>query len=385
MTARPTPDPTRPFVCSNCSRPYASEGFPFRCPVCGGLYDFVSPLIYAPEDGAPRRGLARFRCSLPLPPGGPWVSLGEGGTPLVRGEVKGKPVYFKCEQLNPTGSFKDRGAAVLVSALAAARVGAVVEDSSGNAGAALAAYCARAGIRARIFTPAQASGPKVAQMEALGAEVVRVDGARSAVGEAVLQEVQGDVVYASHAFLPHVLAGMATVAFELVEQLGEAPGAVVMPVGQGSLVLGLQRGFEALRAAGKVGRMPMLVGVQALACAPLWAVHVGGADGLRSVSEGQTMAEGIRILRPLRGDCVLAAVENTGGMLVAVEERAIVEGRDALARQGFYVEPTSAVVHPALLEKLDALRDPVVAVLTGSGYKTAARARGGVARETGGR
>lgn len=376
-------DPSRPFVCSNCSRPYPDSGFPFRCPVCGGLYDFASPVVQVPEGEARSgRGLGRFRSTFPLPPEGPWVSLGEGGTPLVQAEVRGRPVYFKCEHLNPSGSFKDRGAAVLVSALVAVGVRAVVEDSSGNAGASLAAYCARAGIRARIFTPSYASGPKVAQMEAYGAEVVRVEGTRSTVSEAVLREVHGEVVYASHAYLPHGIAGMATVAFELVEQLDRAPGAIVLPVGQGSLLLGLERGFEALRAAGRVDRVPMLVGVQALACAPLYAVHVAGADGLRWVREGETMAEGIRTLRPLRGDLVLRAVERTGGTFVAVEERAIAEGRDALARRGFYVEPTSAVVYPALVEKVEALPPPVVAVLTGSGFKSGMGTHGEAAGET---
>lgn len=366
-------NPSAPFLCTNCYRPYPAEGFPHCCPVCGGLFDFASPLSHVPEGEArPGRGLARFRSTFPLPPASPWVSLGEGGTPLVLAEVCGKPVYFKCEHLNPTGSFKDRGSAVLVSALAAAGVREVVEDSSGNAGASLAAYCARAGIRARIFTPAYASGPKVAQMEAYGAEVVRVEGTRLAVSEAVVHQVRPGVVYASHAHLPHGIAGMATVAFELFEELGQAPGAVMLPVGQGSLLLGLARGFEALRAMGRVERVPMLVGVQALACAPLYAVHVAAADGLRWVGEGETVAEGIRILRPLRGDRVLQAVEKSGGTFVAVDEEAILKGRDALARQGLYVEPTSAVVYPALVEKVEALPPPVVAVLTGSGLKSAA-------------
>ncbi len=382
MMAVAAPDPSRPFVCSNCSRRFPTSGFPHCCPRCGGLYDFASPLVYVPEgEASPVRDLARFRSTFPLPAGAPWISLGEGGTPLILAEVCGKPVYFKCEYLNPTGSFKDRGTAVLVSALAAAGVRSVVEDSSGNAGASLAAYCARAGIRARVFTPAYASGPKVAQMEAYGAEVVRIEGTRSAVSEAVLREVGGGVVYASHAYLPHGIAAMATVAFELVEQLGQAPGAVVVPVGQGSLVLGLKRGFEALQAAGKVERVPTLVGVQALACAPLYAVHAAGADGLRWVREGETMAEGIRTLRPLRGDRVLEAVESTGGTFVAVEESEIAEGRDALARRGLYVEPTSAVVYAALAQKVAGLPAPVVAVLTGSGFKSSAGVSGRAAGE----
>jgi threonine synthase len=165
------------------------------------------------------------------------------------------------------------------------------------------------------------------------------------------------------------MAGMATAAFEIVEQLGEAPGSVVVPVGQGTLLLGLARGFEALRSAGAIARTPQFIGVQAQACAPLWAVARAGSAGLGFVREGETVAEGIRILHPLRGDQLLQVVDASGGTWVAVPEEAIVEGQAQLAKLGFFVEPTSAVVWPAITATEGGLRRPIVAVLTGSGYK----------------
>jgi threonine synthase len=297
------------------------------------------------------------------------ITLGEGGTPLVADRINGREVYFKCEYLNPTGSFKDRGTAVLVSGLKALGVEEAVEDSSGNAGASFAAYAARAGIRARIFVPDYASGPKRAQIEIYGAELVRISGSRSETTAAVLREADSGAVYASHAYLPQILAGMATVAFELVEALGTAPGALILPIGQGTLLLGASMGFQALIEAGQIEAMPKLIGVQAQACAPLWMVHTSGSAGLEMLQEGETLAEGIRILRPLRGDAVLRAVESSGGIIVAIEEADIVRGLDALARRGFLVEPTSAVVWSALESLLDDLPDPVVVALTGSGFK----------------
>jgi len=255
-----------------------------------------------------------------------------------------------------------------VSALAAVGIEGAVEDSSGNAGSSFAAYAARTGIKAQVFVPAYASGPKQAQIKAYGAEVVRIKGPRSAAAQAVLRAAEGGVVYASHVYLPHGLAGMATVAFEIVEQLGRSPGAVVLPVGHGSLLLGIFRGFQAMVEAGVIEDTPPLVGVQARACAPIWAAHTAGPLGL--VTEGETVAEGIRILHPLRRDAVLAAVGASGGRMVAVDEEAIIEGRNALSRRGFFVEPTSAVVWPALLYTLEELQDPVVVVLTGSGLKS---------------
>lgn len=363
-----------PFRCTGCGRPYPDDRLPYCCPACGGVYDYGVPLEAPPaaEPGA-RRGLARFTASFPFPLTDPLISLGEGGTPLLPVDIGDRVLHFKCEHLNPTGSYKDRGTAVLVSALAAAGVTQAVEDSSGNAGASFAAYAARAGMPARVFVPAGASGPKRAQIEAYGAELVAVAGPRSNAAAAVRREAEAGAVYASHAYLAHGLAGVATLAYELVEQLGEAPGAVVVPVGHGGLLVGIQRGFEALLRAGRIERLPRLVGVQARACAPVWAVYTSGSSGLALVQEGETRAEGIRVRFPLRGDAVLAAVESSGGSMLSVGEEELVRACELLARTGFNVEPTSAVVWPAALEMRHDLPDPLVLVLTGSGFKTAAQ------------
>ncbi len=176
-------------------------------------------------------------------------------------------------------------------------------------------------------------------------------------------------MYASHAYLPQVLAGYATLAYELYVQMGRAPGAVIVPAGQGNLLLAVARGFLALKAAGLIERMPIMVGVQALACAPLWALFRYGAAGLGWVAEGETLAEGVRVRFPLRGDAVMQMLAEQDGLLVAVDEPAILPGRDQLARLGFYVEPTSAIVWNALEQVAADLPDPVAVVLTGSGLK----------------
>ena len=369
------PDQTHwpwPFICTNCRKPYPDAGLPYRCPHCGGVFDFAEDLhLEATQFVArPAEGICRFKSSFPIPPSAELISLGEGNTPLVHERFNDRDLYFKLEGCNPTGSFKDRGSAVLVSSLAAAGVKIAIEDSSGNAGASFAAYAARAGIQARIFVPDYASGPKRAQMEAYGAEVVRILGPRSAVTEAALRAVEEGVVYASHANLPHGLAGMATLAYELYEAFDDLPEAIVVPVGQGTLLLGLSRGFRALREASMIERLPKLVGVQAMACAPLWAVFASGAVGLGWVSEGVTQAEGIRILHPLRGDAVLQAIEESGGWVEAVEEEAISAARNALGARGLYVEPTSAVVWAALEPVLSNTSGSIAFVLTGSGLKS---------------
>jgi threonine synthase len=359
------------ILCTNCRRPYPEQGAVFRCQTCTGLFDYAAPPgfdLARLEAGEPR--MWRYRHTFGLPLEAPRVSLGEGDTPLVWAEAFGREIAFKLEYLNPTGSFKDRGSAVLVSFLRSRGVQSAVEDSSGNAGASFAAYAARAGMEATVFVPAYASGPKRNQIEAFGAKVVLVEGSRSKTSEAVLKAVQDGEVYASHGYMPHGLAGYATIAYEIFSDLGGLPGAVLAPVGQGNLLLSIGRGFLALKEAGLTAGMPKLVGVQALACAPIWALYQYGPAGLGMVVEGETMAEGIRVRHPLRGDAVLQIVAASDGALLAVDEQEILAGQERLAKLGFYVEPTSAIVWGALEQVIDELPDPIVVVLTGSGLKT---------------
>lgn len=357
--------------CSNCSDEYPAHGAPYRCPRCGGVYDYSAPFVYDPTavDSA-QPGIWRYRHAFALPDNAPVLTLGEGNTPLVWSKVFGRRIGFKCEFLNPTASFKDRGTATLLSFLLSRGVTSAVEDSSGNAGASFAAYAARAGIQARVFIPDATSGAKRAQIEMYGAEIVPILGPRSNAAAAAQRVADQGVIYASHAYLPFNLPGYATLAYELTAELGDAPGSLVLPVGQGGLLLGVARGFQSLLQAGVVSRMPQLIGVQARACAPLWAVFTYGAAGLSWVAEAPTLAQGISVRFPVRGDTVVQTVTATGGFFVAVDEAEIVSGRLALAQMGFYVEPTSAVVWGALAQAATALPDPVVVVLTGSGFKS---------------
>lgn len=358
-------------ACTNCGSPYPEEGVPYRCAICTGLFDFVEVPAYnaAAVDGA-QLGIWRHRHTFNLPASISPVYLGEGDTPLIWGSVDGRRIAFKLETLNPTGSFKDRGSALLAAFLQARGIQEALEDSSGNAGASFAAYAARAGIRSKIFAPASASGPKRYQIEAYGATLVPVPGPRSNAAEAVRAAVGKGGVYASHAFLPFTLPGYATVAYEIVFQLNSPPGAVIVPAGHGNFLLGVIRGFTALVRGGLLAQLPQFIGVQARACAPLWALASFGAEGLASVSEGDTLAEGIRVRFPARGEAVIQAVRSSGGFFIAIDEEEILPARDLLANQGMHVEPTSAVVAAALHQAGDRIPDPVVAILTGAGLKS---------------
>jgi threonine synthase len=356
--------------CSSCHHKLSLGETSYRCPICGGTLNYAEPFKFDAslvDDAMP--GIWRYSHTFGLPDDVEPISLGEGNSPLVWDLVDGKQVAFKLDYLNPTGSYKDRGTTVLISYLAWLGVDSAVEDSSGNAGASFAAYTSRSGIRGKVFVPSYASGPKRAQIEAYGGELIPVPGPRSKASEAVVEEADQGAIYASHVYQPYVLPGYATVVYEIIAQLGVVPGSVIAPVGQGSFLLGMARGFEAVRIAGLESKITQLVGIQSRACAPLWAITNLGVSALDGIEEGETVAEGIRIRQPLRGEDVVEAIRSSNGFLAAVKEQDILPARDELASRGFYVEPTSAVVWPALMDHLDELNDPIVVVLTGSGLK----------------
>ena len=267
------------------------------------------------------RSLWRYREALPIPDEADLVTLGEGMTPLIPLDAAADSGHYaKLDYLCPTGSYKDRGASVLLTHLKGLGVEEVVEDSSGNAGAAIAAYSARAGIRCTIYCPASTSKGKLAQIAAYGAELKLVEGNRMATTEAV-KDAAKNVCYASHNWHPFFLEGTKTLAFEIVEQLGgDVPAHVICPVGFGSIYLGLFIGFRALCEAGVIECVPRLLGVQAAACCPIYNAYRDMEHG-----EGQALAlrDSVR-----RGEGQALALRNS----VRRDEEQTLAPRDSVRR-----------------------------------------------------
>ncbi len=349
-------------VCTVCGRTWPLVELRWECS-CGGLLDLVGPL--ADPFGRPSPSSPVERYAAALPPGAGSVDLGMVTTTLA--EVR-PGVYVKADYEQPTGSFKDRGAAVMIGTAASRGVHSVVLDSSGNAGKAAAAHAARAGLACTVYVPAGTAAEKVAAMARYGATVVEVPGGREAAAVAARAEVGGHSRwYASHVHQPLFHHGIKTLAFELYEQLPDlaSPGAtVVVPVGNGTLVLGLWLGFGELVALGRLRRRPALAAVQAERCAPL--------AGRRPASE-PTAAAGIAIQSPPRAAQIRAAVLASGGRLLVAGEEPILAAQAELAELGFDVEPTGAVAWAGVglfgplgpLGGVPAGPGPVVAVLTG--------------------
>jgi threonine synthase len=274
----------------------------------------------------------------------------------------------KLDYLLPTGSFKDRGAAVLASCALEAGVANAVADSSGNAGASLAAYFASAGVPLTVFVPQGSSSPKVGQARRYGADVVEVDGGRAAATSAAREFARTrGAYYASHAQSPFFLAGTRTLAYELAEQLGPDLPTVVTPLGAGTIVLGLYQGFSVLLERGVIEAMPRLVGVQAAACAPLAEAFAAGRGTVdHGRTWGHSIASGINIADPPRAAEILAAVRACGGAVDTVTEDEIVTARAELACRGVLVESTAAAAWAAARRGAS---EPAVVILTGFGLK----------------
>jgi threonine synthase len=318
------------------------------------------------------RSLWRYRAALPFLPEAP-ISLGEGCTPLVAGQWAGAPVRFKCEWFMPSGSFKDRGASVMLSLLRAQGIDHVLEDSSGNGGAAIATYAAAGGMRAKILVPDSTSPAKTVQSRAAGAEIELVPGSRQDCADAALAQAER-IFYASHNWHPFFLHGTKTLAYELWEDLGfRAPDNVIVPCGAGSNVLGCGIGFGELLRAGQISRMPRIFAAQPANCGPVARAFLNQPpEAVRP-----TIAEGTAIAQPIRTPELLRVLHESRGGAVLLEEEEIAEATRGLAQQGFYVEPTCAQAAAAFGHLLAAgtIRESetTVLVLTGTGLKSTQR------------
>lgn len=379
----PTSPATLTVRCPRCGATAAFGAETWRCSVCAGPLAWDGPTRFNRSlMAADVPSLWRYGAVLPVR-AGEAVSLGETITPLVAASVDGVTVRFKLDFLLPTGSYKDRGAAVLLAVLRALGVRHAVEDSSGNAAAAIAAYAARAGIACTVFAPASASAGKLVQAAAYGARVERVEGSRDDVADAAVAAADADpaATYASHNWQPFFIEGVKTWALEVWEQLGyRAPDNAVVPVGSGSMLLGAHLAFSQLRNGGEIERLPRLFAAQPAACAPVHAAFAAGADEVTAVGRRPTLAEGASIAKPVRGRELLDALRESDGGTAAVEEDEIGAGLRDLARQGIYVEPTSAVavagVRRLLAQREIAPDETTVVMLTGSGLKATEAIRG---------
>ena len=343
--------------------------------------DQRGPLMMSEQKGIGRdevdrktRSLWRYQAALPVGIERP-ISMGEGCTPLIERSWGDLRPMFKLEWFNPTSSFKDRGTTVMLSFVRQLGIDAVLEDSSGNGGASVAAYGAAGEMRVKILAPSTTSPTKIAQIRAYGADVQLVDGPREeSQAEAIRQS--NEIFYSSHNWQPFFLQGTKSFAYEIWEDLNfAAPDNIIMSVGAGSALLGCYIGFRELMAAGQIRKLPRLFAAQPQNCSPVDASFKAGVDTPVPGDFKPTIAEGTAIRSPLRLRELVRAIRETGGGTVAIPEDEIVRALEKLARQGLLAEPTSST-SAAAFDRLAASglikpTERTVVILSGTGIKSA--------------
>lgn len=362
------------FVCSHCGHLEEATTRKYRCD-CGGLWklDFKPPVFDPALIDRHEWSIFRYRAFLPLEDdggtgridagqagsseaatgrtasGASWrsVSLGEGLTPIIR---LYDDVLLKMDYCMPTLSFKDRGAAVLIAHCKAIGIDSVIQDSSGNAGNSIAAYSARAGIRCEIFVPEGTSPAKIAMIRAHGAQVTIVPGSRDHCAEVCRENVEQEhAYYASHVYNPFFYEGTKTYLYEVWEQLGRIPAHLFLPLGNGTLFLGVMKGLEELLAANMIPSMPQIIAVQSEHCDPIARAWQKGSPAPVRVAPQPTLAEGIAIGAPARGQEILEYIYKYKATVTTAPEGRILEARHILASRGVYCEHTSAATYAAYL------------------------------------
>ncbi len=337
------------YVCSKCGKKEEVSTRKAKCD-CGGLWklDFQPPKFSLDLIDKDTWSIFRYRAFMPLSDES-WrdISLGEGMTPVINWD---EDLMLKMDYFMPTLSFKDRGAAVLVSHCKAIGVDSVVQDSSGNAGNSVAAYCAKAGIACEIFVPEGTSPKKIDMIRAHGAKANVVPGSRDHCADVCRAKVEEEgKYYANHVYNPFFYEGTKTYLYEIYEQLGRVPENLFIPLGNGTLFIGVVKALEEFLESGIIDRMPNVVAIQSEYCDPFRKAYEEKMREPAAVEVRPTIAEGIAIGVPMRGREILEYIYKYGFQVITAPESEILNAREALARRGIYCEHTTAANYAAYL------------------------------------
>ena len=338
------------YRCAKCGKTSDVTTRSPKCE-CGGLWKLRYDLPKFDEALIDRDewSIFRYRNFMPLEDD-TWrdVTMGEGMTPIIRFD---KDLLLKMDYFMPTLSFKDRGAAVLVSHCKSIGVDSVVQDSSGNAGNSVAAYCGRVGIGCEIFVPEGISPKKIDMIKAHGSKVNIVPGSRDHCADVCRAKVDNEgKYYCNHVYNPFFYEGTKTYIYEVFEQLHRIPARIFLPLGNGTLFLGSLFALEHLLASGVIEKMPEIIAIQSERCAPFAEAKRLGLKTPAQVTPAPTLAEGIAIGKPMRGREILEYAKKYDVSFVHAPEDRILEARAMIARRGIYCEHTTAANYAAYLE-----------------------------------
>ncbi len=338
------------FICSKCNVIEEATTLKAKCD-CGGLWKlkFKPPKFDLSLIDKGTWSIFRYRNFMALLDE-QWknISLGEGMTPIIQFD---EDVLLKMDYFMPTLSFKDRGAAVLIAHCKSIDVKSVVQDSSGNAGNSIAAYCAKANIDCEIFVPEGTSPKKIDMIKSHNARVNVVPGSRDNCADVCRSKVETEgKYYANHVYNPFFYEGTKTYIYEVYEQLNRIPENIFVPLGNGTLFLGIVKGLEELIESGIIDKMPNIIAVQSEYCDPFVLAVENKEKHPVKVSPQPTMAEGIAIGVPMRGEEILEYTYKHKIKVITSPEDEILSARATLAAKGIYCEHTTAATYAAYLK-----------------------------------
>ena len=370
--------------CSRCHKQHDADQ-PQRFCACGGplypRYDLERMDWSAATLAARPGGLWRYADLLPVRRPEHRLCLGEGGTPLLHLGRLGPhlgldDLLVKDEGMNPTGSFKARGLCLAVSRARELGIATLSIPTAGNAGSALAAYCARGGMRAMIYVPAETPHEFLVEYRDLGAHVTVVDGTISDAGARMAEDAEEDWFPVSTLQEPYRLEGKKTMGLELAEQLGwNLPDVILYPTGGGTGLLGMWKAFDELETLGMIDdRRPRMIAVQADGCAPIVRAFDEGAESAVPWENATTVANGLRVPRAFADREILQVLRDSKGTAIMIDDAAMLDMLRRLAAvEGIYAAPEAAatlVAAQRLVEDGVIYRDErVVSFLTGNAYK----------------
>ncbi|MDF2647914.1 MAG: thrC 1 [Paenibacillus sp.] len=378
------------LVCSDCNCSYVDPML-YACPVCNGvlLINYEMPQEIWQDDA--QQGIWKYHKLLPEVPAKQRIYLGEGETPLIRSVSLAKrlgieELYFKYEGSNPTGSYKDRIAAMGLSwALANGRQ-ACIGTTSGNAGAAVAAYAARAGIPYHLYVLEHMAETKLSQVLVHNALVRKVAGfgVSPQVGNLVFKRIfeaarlqDWEVMITAFRYNPYAMEGVKTISFELVEQMDSVPTQVYTAAGGAGLFVGVWKGFDELFKFGYSPSKPKIIAVQSAGCANIAKAFEAGLE--QPVSEASTsQISGLQVPNPPDGKVALSIMSAGGGSALSVEDEEIWEVQQILAEEeGIFCEPAGAASVAGMIKSLQGSErrhsERVVCIISGAGFKDSAR------------
>jgi threonine synthase len=377
------------LVCSACGVEHDAAHLQNLCTKCQkpllAKYDLaaVSRVLTPKTLGErPDKNLWRFRELLPLPQNVATISLGEGGTPLLRaarfgGQVGLSHLWIKDESLNPTQSFKARGMSVAVSMAKYLGATKLAVPSAGNAGGALAAYGARAGLEAHIFMPRDTPRANILECRQLGAHVTLIDGLITDCGAEITRRKRNEGWFDMSTLKePYRVEGKKTLGYELAEQLGwSLPDAILYPTGGGTGLIGMWKAFIEMEALGWIdAKRPRMFSVQASGCSPIIRAFEARADHAVEFPNAQTRASGLRVPKAIGDFLILRILRESGGGATAIDDDEMIRvTREVGGAEGLFVAPEGAACFAALRSLIDSgaiQRDEQVVVFnTGSGIK----------------